>query len=173
MVALSTISDFRSFLSLVQYDLLCSTCFKLQICIYECKTWLLKYLLFWTLFFKGPVRISPPNARSLKDKGGTMLHGPNTCAFVISKVQHDLMLTSKVNRSQGTIIHACESSLVLNIIKTITSVYRINLNLQLCLSVCFSLSLSCLSPSLFLRERWVFMCVLWKGITFLEVVINS
>ncbi|KAJ7404724.1 hypothetical protein WISP_143888 [Willisornis vidua] len=47
----------------------------------------------------GPIRICPPNARSLKDKGGTMLHGPNTCAFVISKVQHDLMLTSKNERA--------------------------------------------------------------------------
>lgn len=94
-IALSTISNFRSLLSLVQY--IDSTCLKLRIWVYECKTWLLKYLLFWTLFFKGPVRISPQNARSMKDKGGTKLHGPNTCAFVISKVQHDLMLTSKVN----------------------------------------------------------------------------
>lgn len=107
----------------------------------------MKYLLFWTLFFKGPIRISPQNARSLKDKGGTVLHGPNTCAFVISKVQHDLMLTSKVNRYQGTIIHACESSLVLSIIKTITSVCRIKLNLQLCLSAFLFLSLVFLQVS--------------------------
>ncbi|KAF4788639.1 ribosomal protein S6 kinase, 90kDa, polypeptide 5 [Turdus rufiventris] len=50
-------------------------------------------------FATGPIRISPQNARSMKDKGGTMLHGPNTCAFVISKVQHDLMLTSKNERA--------------------------------------------------------------------------
>lgn len=87
----------------------------------------------------------------MKDKGGTMLHGPNTCAFVISKVQHGLMLTSKVNRYQGTIIHACESSLVLNIVKRIIQCIEQN---EIYNTVCLSLSVLSLSKSLL--ERMLF-----------------